>query len=94
MFVLTGDCDDPFHEGYIAYEQIASTSSGQVFLLKKSQVNEVCKFIIYRSNPVLLRSFLFPKENPFSTSWDPEKIYNNIILKELCKGFGINKICI
>ena len=45
VFVLTGDCGNRSASSYISYEQVAITSSGQVFHLKKKRVKTVVKFI-------------------------------------------------
>lgn len=41
IFVLTGDCGYPSHKSYMVYHEIAATSSGQVFRVKKEQVHSV-----------------------------------------------------
>lgn len=45
MFVLTGDCGNTSSLGQDAYEQIASTSSGLVFRLRKRDVSEMLKSV-------------------------------------------------
>ncbi|CAD5123226.1 DgyrCDS11587 [Dimorphilus gyrociliatus] len=43
VFVLTGDCGNTSHPGYYAFQRIAQTSSGQVFLTKKNQVLKIVR---------------------------------------------------
>lgn len=45
VFVMTGDCRNHTHPGYQAFEDIASTSAGQIFHLDKENVKEVLDFV-------------------------------------------------
>ena len=46
LFVITGDCgNQTVSSGSSAYELISAASSGQVFHLKKKDVNQVLKFV-------------------------------------------------
>lgn len=46
LFVITGDCGNQTISGSsTAYELISAASSGQVFYLKKKDVNQVLKFV-------------------------------------------------
>ncbi|XP_031169752.1 hemicentin-1 isoform X2 [Sander lucioperca] len=75
VFVLTGDCDDRTHIGYKVYEEIASTSSGQVFHLDKKQVNEVLKWVeeaVHASKVHLLSTDHFTgASNTWQMPFDP-----------------------
>ena len=46
IFVVTGDCgNETLSQGFAVFELISATSSGQVFRLKKKDVNQVLKFV-------------------------------------------------
>lgn len=46
LFVITGDCgNQTISEGVTPYELISAASSGQVFYLKKKDVNQMLKFV-------------------------------------------------
>lgn len=59
IFILTGDCNNKtIDPGFATYKLIAATSNGQVFNLKKKDVNQVLRFVeeSVRANKVNLLS--------------------------------------
>lgn len=61
---MTGDCGNRSHPGYKAFERIASTSSGQVFHLEKSDVNEVTSCLLTSMASRKILSVLGPELRP------------------------------
>lgn len=72
VFVLTGDCNNRTSPEYTVYEKIAAASSGQVFHLKKSDVNQVLDFV--RKTLDSRRENLLVVTNVSPTNKSPHKV--------------------
>uniref|UniRef100_A0A8C1LEB7 Hemicentin 2 n=1 Tax=Cyprinus carpio TaxID=7962 RepID=A0A8C1LEB7_CYPCA len=70
VFVLTGDCGDRSQPGYRAYEEIAATSSGQIFHLDKQQVNEVLKWVEETVQAMKVHLLSSDHETAQETQWE------------------------
>uniref|UniRef100_A0A8B9JKN2 Cell adhesion molecule-related/down-regulated by oncogenes n=1 Tax=Astyanax mexicanus TaxID=7994 RepID=A0A8B9JKN2_ASTMX len=70
VFVLTGDCGDRSQPGYKVYEEIAATSSGQIFHLDKHQVNEVLKWVEQTVQAMKVHLLSSDHENGQESQWE------------------------